>query len=100
MPCMSTREEWAAARGVVAEVARGHWARCGSDPNVVGMGFGPPIRGGRTLDAPACIVHVVRKLPESELDSGQVIPRTVEVHGVAIETDVVQSGRFVASAWA
>lgn len=80
---------------MVAEVARGLWARYGSDPNVVGMGFGPPIRGGRSLDAPACIVHVVRKLPESELDPGQVIPRTVEVRGVAaIETDVVPSGGF------
>ncbi|WP_453987091.1 hypothetical protein [Actinomadura geliboluensis] len=96
MPGVASREEWVAARPLVAEVTRRLWARHGSDPNVVGMAFGPPIRGGRALDTPACIVHVVRKLPESELDSGQVIPRTVEVRGVAIETDVVQSGRFVA----
>lgn len=93
---MADPSKWRAARPVAAEARRRLWELHRHDPNVVGIGFGAPTRGGRRLDTPSCVVFVVRKLPADQLRAGQAIPRTVEVGGSSIETDVVETGRIYA----
>jgi hypothetical protein len=91
---MADVAKWNALHPLVIEARDLLYERFDADPNVVLMAFGPPIRNGRALDTPALIVGVVRKLPESELAPDQVIPRTVEVRGVQVETDVIETGEF------
>ncbi|WP_207934241.1 hypothetical protein [Actinomadura sp. KC06] len=93
---MASPDEWREAEPYVEEAKQRLWARYRDDPNVVGIAFGPPVRGGERLDEPACVVYVARKLPERELAPDRVVPRTVEVRGQEVRTDVVESGRFYA----
>jgi hypothetical protein len=58
-------------------------------PNVVGTAVGLRTRKGRPSDERCLVVYVQRKVPESELGEGEVIPR--EVEGVPV--DVVEVGR-------
>jgi hypothetical protein len=58
-------------------------------PNVVGVGSGTCTRGGEPSDEPCLLIFVERKLPDSELESGGILPR--EVDGVPV--DVVEAGR-------
>jgi hypothetical protein len=58
-------------------------------PNVVGVASGRRVRGGTSTDELCVMVLVERKLPESELDPGAILPR--EIDGVPV--DVVEAGR-------
>ncbi|WP_433359056.1 hypothetical protein [Streptosporangium sp. CA-115845] len=91
--------EWRAARPLVRQARDQLWERFRDDKNVVGIGFGPPSRGGQRLDTPACVVHVVNKVPLGELAPGSAVPRTLDIQGAQIETDVVETGRFYAHAY-
>ncbi|GAA1776980.1 hypothetical protein GCM10009735_03750 [Actinomadura chokoriensis] len=93
---MTRPEDWRKARPLAAQAKKRIWARHGRDPNVVGVAFGAPRRGGERLDTPACVIYVVRKKPEDELAKAQVLPRSVTVGGSRIETDVVETGRIYA----
>ncbi|MEV3984524.1 hypothetical protein [Nonomuraea sp. NPDC049758] len=96
---MAGPEEWRRARPLVRQARDQLWARFRDDPNVVGIGFGPPTRGGEVQDTPSCIVHVIRKTPANQLAPSRVLPRSVDVAGSTIETDVVESGYFYAYAF-
>ncbi|GAA3605706.1 hypothetical protein GCM10022419_108140 [Nonomuraea rosea] len=96
---MAGPEEWRRARPLVRQARDQLWERYREDPNVVGIGFGPPTRGGEVQDTPSCIVHVIRKTPENELAPSRVVPRSIEVEGASVETDVVESGYFYAFAF-
>jgi hypothetical protein len=91
---MAESQKWRDARPLVLKAGRLIWERYAEDPNVVGVGFGPARRGGRCEDTPVCQVYVVRKFPEDELAPERIIPRFVDVDGVRVETDVVESGPF------
>lgn len=64
------------------------------DRNVVGGGFGRRTTAGLRLTTPACVVYVVRKLPADALPRERLLPRTMEVNGVTVEVDVVETGPF------
>ncbi|MEV4112726.1 hypothetical protein [Nonomuraea sp. NPDC049695] len=64
------------------------------DRNIVGGGFGRRSTAGVRLTTPACVVYVVRKLPAEELPPERLLPRTMEVNGVTVEVDVVETGPF------
>ncbi|NUR89102.1 MAG: hypothetical protein HOY71_33890 [Nonomuraea sp.] len=91
---MAGPEEWRRARPLVRQARDQLWRRFRDDPNVVGIGFGPPTRGGEVLDTPACIVRVIRKVPANQLAPSRAVPRSVEIEGTAIETDVVETGVY------
>ena len=56
-------------------------------PGVTGLSVGRPEREGIAQDQLGIILHVKKKLPESELPTGLVLPR--EIDGVRV--DVVSS---------
>ncbi|MFC4121069.1 hypothetical protein [Nonomuraea zeae] len=89
---MAGPEEWRRARPLVRQARDQLWQRFREDPNVVGIGFGPPTRGGEVQDTPSCIVHVVRKVPSSQLAPSRAVPGTLDIQGTTVETDVVESG--------
>jgi hypothetical protein len=60
--------------------------------NVVGVGVGRKIVGGRETDEPCIVVFVERKIPATDLRRRDLVPGELE----GIRTDVVESGRFVA----
>jgi hypothetical protein len=61
--------------------------------NVIGVGSGPKIAGGRSFkEDPAVRIFVNRKLPDSEVK--EPLPRTVVVDGRAFMTDVIEVGQF------
>lgn len=64
--------------------------------NVVGVGIGRKIVGGKETDEPAVIVFVERKLPEARLRKRDVIPKTLE----DVKTDVIETGKLKAQAMA
>lgn len=66
--------------------------------NVVGVGTGPKRRDGRETGEEAVIVFVTEKLPESELASEDICPKTVTLDDEEVPTDVVQSGEIWAQA--
>jgi hypothetical protein len=47
-------------------------------PNVVGVGYGPKIKGGREVAREAIIVFVARKLPTKDVEKEQLIPPSFE----------------------
>lgn len=58
--------------------------------NVVGMAVGHKVVRGRETDVPCVVVYVERKLPESALREGDVVPKEID----GVRTDVVETGRF------
>ncbi|WP_084663062.1 hypothetical protein [Thermanaeromonas toyohensis] len=56
--------------------------------NVVAVGYGFKIRGGRSTDIPAILVYVARKVPLKNLPPKERIPPWVE----GWPTDVVEAG--------
>jgi hypothetical protein len=58
-------------------------------PNVVGVAGGMCTRGGESSEEPCLLIFVERKVPESELEPGGILPR--EIDGVPV--DVVEAGR-------
>lgn len=56
--------------------------------NVNGTGYGPRIKDGKRTDELVLIVHVETKKPVSELDSDEIVPKSVE----GVPTDVQESG--------
>lgn len=55
--------------------------------NMVGVGVGKKFTGGRETDELSIAVSVIRKLPESSLRAGEIIPR--EIEGIKIDVDEV-----------
>lgn len=58
-----------------------------SKPNVIGLGIGYRKVGGQVTDQIALIVMVEKKLPASQLKSGDFIPR--EIEGVPVDVQEV-----------
>jgi len=56
-------------------------------PNVVGVGIGLRQQEGKPTSEPVIVVSVTRKIPLSQLASGDVIPR--EMDGVPVDVQVV-----------
>jgi len=63
-----------------------------SRANVVGTAIGPKRVGGRRTDEECVIVLVSRKLPETQLAAADRIPKTVEIDGRELKTDVQEVG--------
>jgi hypothetical protein len=80
------------ARPRVAEAKRKLLERFGSDRNVVGARYGQPEREGERLDEPACVVHVVRKVPKDRLPASALIPAAIDVDGRPVRVDVIETG--------
>jgi len=97
---MAGPEEWRAARPRVRQARDQLWERFRDDQNVLGIGFGPPTRDGRRLDEPSCVVFVAHKIPLANLAPEDVVPRTLDIQGTEVETDVVETGRFYAYEYA
>lgn len=93
---MAGPDEWRAARPLVRQARDQLWERFQGDRNIVGIGFGPPSRGGRLQDTPACVIRVAHKVPLDQLAPGKAVPSTMDIRGHTIETDVVETGRFYA----
>jgi hypothetical protein len=55
--------------------------------NVVGVGIGLRQRGGKQTAEPVIVVSVTRKVPLSQLDASDVIPR--ELEGVPVDVQAV-----------
>jgi hypothetical protein len=60
--------------------------------NVVGVGIGPKVKGGRATTRRSIRFYVVRKVPSGSVPTEFALPR--EIRGVP--TDVIETGRFVA----
>ncbi|WP_096190119.1 chymotrypsin family serine protease [Evansella halocellulosilytica] len=56
--------------------------------NVVGVGIGIKIQGGKSTDRPALITFVSNKQPLKSLSEEDVVPTTIE----GVETDVIEIG--------
>lgn len=69
-------------------------ARWLSMKNVVGYGVGLPRRGAKYRHELAAVFVVERKQPASTLDPKHRIPRTLNVHGMTVPTDVEEAGTF------
>ncbi|HEY4691509.1 MAG TPA: hypothetical protein VIK33_19525 [Anaerolineae bacterium] len=59
-------------------------------PNVVGVGVGYRTRGGVRSDEVSIVVSVKKKVPASQLKSGEVIPSSIE----GVPVDVVETGEI------
>lgn len=60
--------------------------------NVVGVGVGNKVIGGRETDEACIVVFVEAKRPEAELRHRDVVPKAVG----GVRTDIVETGRFAA----
>jgi hypothetical protein len=60
--------------------------------NVVGVGIGPKIRGGKTMARTAIRIYVERKVAKGSISKADLLP--AKINGVP--TDVVQTGRLYA----
>lgn len=63
-----------------------------SRTNVVGTAVGRKRVGGRETDEECVIVLVRRKIPETQLVSGDLVPKTVDLDGETVKTDVQEVG--------
>lgn len=63
-----------------------------SRANVVGTATGPKRVDDRRTDEECVIVLVTRKLPDTQLTDADRIPRTVEIDGRPVKTDVQEVG--------
>jgi len=63
--------------------------------SVEGVAIGYKYSGGKKTDEIAVIVYVGKKVPTGQLKPGQLIPKTINVSGEEVKTDVVQ-GKFQA----
>ncbi|MEU8343475.1 hypothetical protein AB0C74_17395 [Spirillospora sp. NPDC048832] len=62
------------------------------DPNIVGVGIGFRVRGGRRTDEPVVTVLVEKKRPAALVSLRRLLPENVEVDGVRWGIDVVEAG--------
>jgi len=69
-----------------------------SKPNVVGVGIGEKIRGGRSTRRKSIIVYVTKKISLPMLSETERIPVALRVNDLAFPTDVIEVGRFDALA--
>jgi hypothetical protein len=60
--------------------------------NVVGVGIGPKVKGGKTTTRRSIRFYVVRKVPSGSVPSEFALPRQIR----GVPTDVIETGRFVA----
>ena len=82
-------EEAGALGGEIEAVKIRHEDELLGYPNVVGVATGIRTRNGKPSGERSLVVYVTRKVPESDLGEGDVLPR--EVEGVPV--DVVEAGR-------
>lgn len=78
--------------GRIGDVLRRHEDELMRFANVVGVSQGVRTEQGIPTGEPAIIVYVSKKVPESELEADQVLPKEIE----GIRVDVVQSGEIKA----
>jgi len=64
--------------------------------NVEGIFIGYKVKEGKRTKELAVLVYVDKKLPESQLHPADIIPKTLNVSGKNVKTDVIQSGKFKA----
>ena len=76
----------------VAQAVARHQSDLLNYPHVVGVSEGIRMRDGRPTGEPCVTVLVDRKVPESKLAKGDVLPRMID--GIAV--DVVEVGEIVA----
>lgn len=72
--------------------------RLESLPHVVGTAVGKKRVDGRKTDETCIVVFVDRKIPETELADGEIVPETVDCDGETLSTDVQQVGEISAQA--
>jgi len=60
-------------------------------PNVEGVSIGYKSQGGERTKEIAVVIYVSKKIPENELPTKHVIPRTINALGYKVKTDVLQS---------
>jgi hypothetical protein len=70
-----------------------HVAKSDPEKNVIGVGVGRKIRGGRALEYKAIHIYVVHKLPKHAVPKKHRIPRQI----AGVDTDVIETGRFRAA---
>lgn len=68
-------------------VKRTHEGELMRKANVVGVGIGFRRRRGKPTEEPAIIVSVTHKVPRSELNTEDVVPR--ELDGVPVDVEAV-----------
>ena len=66
----------------------------GKYPNVQGVGIGYKVKDGKRTKEVAIIIFVNKKIPEIDLTSHALIPKSVAISNGEIKTDVVESGAF------
>jgi len=81
LPKAAPRAEFAALRASTAH-----------SQNVVGVGIGPKIRGGKTTATTSIRIYVERKVGKNALSKSDLLPAKID----GIPTDVVQTGRLYA----
>lgn len=79
----------------VRAVKTAHEADLMRKANVVGVGIGLQQRDGKPTNELAIVVSVTQKVPLSELDPGDVIPR--EVEGIPVDVQAVGKLRALCS---
>lgn len=62
------------------------------DPNIVGVGIGFRVRGGKRTDEPVVMVLVEKKRPAALVSLRRLLPEHVEIDGVRWGIDVVEAG--------
>lgn len=62
-------------------------------PDNIGVGYGKKITNGEYTGEVGIVFHVEKKLPLEEIPSHEVLPSTVEVDGVTLNTDVIEVGK-------
>ncbi|MGW0396074.1 hypothetical protein ACWDYJ_35485 [Streptomyces sp. NPDC003042] len=60
-------------------------------PNVIGVGVGYKIVGGRITDTISVRVHVIRKERSANLATRDRVPRELTLNGESVPTDVIES---------
>jgi len=71
----------------VQEVKETHETALMDDPNVIGVGVGLRFVEGKPTDEVALIIMVRRKLPETLLEEGEMLP--AELDGVPVDVQEV-----------
>lgn len=72
------------------EVKRRHEQEFMRKPNVVAVGIGYRTRGGKPTDEVCIVVSVKKKVPHSQLKSGDLIPSSID----GVPVDVVETGEI------
>ncbi len=88
-----------AARPLIMEAKRQVLERFSNDSNVLGGGMGRRVVNDEFTDTPALVVYVARKMSTSVLPASATLPSSIDVHRVAVQVDVIETGPFYAYAY-